>query len=72
MTPEQRKEGYACDVTYVTNSEIGFDFLRDNLAVVSGTRQLLLMDGTMHLAPIRGTRRLAVMSVSTLLSAPAW
>jgi len=40
MTPEQRKEGYACDVTYVTNSEIGFDFLRDNLAVVSGTGDL--------------------------------
>lgn len=32
MTSEQRKENYLCDITYVTNSELGFDFLRDNLA----------------------------------------
>ncbi|KAL9285377.1 Protein translocase subunit SECA1 [Arabidopsis thaliana] len=32
MTPEQRKENYLCDITYVTNSELGFDYLRDNLA----------------------------------------
>lgn len=32
MTSEQRRENYLCDVTYVTNSELGFDFLRDNLA----------------------------------------
>jgi preprotein translocase subunit SecA len=35
MTSEQRRENYACDITYVTNSELGFDFLRDNLAMVS-------------------------------------
>ncbi len=28
----QRKKEYACDITYVTNSELGFDYLRDNLA----------------------------------------
>ncbi|CAI5518215.1 unnamed protein product [Closterium sp. Naga37s-1] len=32
MTAQQRRESYACDVTYVTNSELGFDYLRDNLA----------------------------------------
>jgi preprotein translocase subunit SecA len=32
MTPAQRREMYACDVTYGTNSEFGFDFLRDNMA----------------------------------------
>ncbi|XP_068658653.1 protein translocase subunit SECA1, chloroplastic-like [Aristolochia californica] len=32
MTSEQRRENYACDITYVTNSELGFDYLRDNLA----------------------------------------
>lgn len=32
MTSEQRRENYLCDVTYVTNSELGFDYLRDNLA----------------------------------------
>ncbi|MFU8894702.1 MAG: DEAD/DEAH box helicase, partial [Luteolibacter sp.] len=32
MTQEERKASYAADVTYVTNSELGFDYLRDNLA----------------------------------------
>lgn len=32
MTPEQRRGAYASDITYVTNSELGFDYLRDNLA----------------------------------------
>ncbi|KAL5700591.1 hypothetical protein ACHQM5_026017 [Ranunculus cassubicifolius] len=32
MTSEQRKENYLCDITYVTNSELGFDYLRENLA----------------------------------------
>jgi preprotein translocase subunit SecA len=33
MTPEQRREAYACDVTYGTNNEFGFDYLRDNMVV---------------------------------------
>ena len=33
MTSEQRKEAYACDITYVTNNELGFDYLRDNMAI---------------------------------------
>jgi len=32
MTPEERKRNYACDVTYTTNSELGFDYLRDNMS----------------------------------------
>lgn len=28
----QKKEAYACDITYVTNTELGFDYLRDNMA----------------------------------------
>ncbi len=31
MTEEERKEAYACDVTYGTNNEFGFDYLRDNM-----------------------------------------
>lgn len=31
LSPIQKKEAYACDVTYTTNSELGFDYLRDNL-----------------------------------------
>jgi preprotein translocase subunit SecA len=32
MTPSERQKNYACDITYATNSEIGFDYLRDNMA----------------------------------------
>ncbi|KJH72604.1 preprotein translocase subunit SecA [Aliterella atlantica] len=32
MGPAERKKNYDCDVTYVTNSEVGFDYLRDNMA----------------------------------------
>ncbi|WP_237690177.1 preprotein translocase subunit SecA [Nocardioides panacisoli] len=32
MQPEERREAYACDVTYGTNNEFGFDYLRDNMA----------------------------------------
>lgn len=33
MQLEQKKEAYACDITYGTNNEFGFDYLRDNMAV---------------------------------------
>ncbi|MDP2302594.1 MAG: preprotein translocase subunit SecA [Ignavibacteria bacterium] len=33
MSPDQRKVQYACDITYGTNNEFGFDYLRDNMAV---------------------------------------
>jgi len=32
MGPSERKKNYDCDITYVTNSEVGFDYLRDNMA----------------------------------------
>ncbi|SMB88284.1 protein translocase subunit secA [Pasteurella testudinis DSM 23072] len=32
LSPEQKRAAYAADVTYATNSELGFDYLRDNLA----------------------------------------
>jgi len=32
MEPPARRAAYACDITYVTNNEIGFDYLRDNMA----------------------------------------
>ena len=32
MLPLQRRENYLCDITYATNSELGFDYLRDNMA----------------------------------------
>jgi preprotein translocase subunit SecA len=32
MDPSERQRNYACDITYATNSELGFDYLRDNMA----------------------------------------
>ena len=41
MSPAQRREAYAADITYGTNNEFGFDYLRDNMAVtVDGTVQI--------------------------------
>ena len=33
MNTQARKEAYACDITYITNNELGFDYLRDNMAI---------------------------------------
>jgi preprotein translocase subunit SecA len=32
MKPDERREAYSCDITYGTNNELGFDYLRDNMA----------------------------------------
>ena len=42
MTPEERKVAYNCDITYVTNNELGFDYLRDNMVIYK--EQLVLRD----------------------------
>jgi len=42
MTPSEKKEAYACDITYVTNNELGFDYLRDNMAIYE--KDLVLRD----------------------------
>lgn len=40
MEPSARKDAYNCDITYVTNNELGFDYLRDNMAVSKDQRVL--------------------------------
>jgi preprotein translocase subunit SecA len=42
MTSDERREAYNCDITYVTNNELGFDYLRDNMAIYK--EQLVLRD----------------------------
>ena len=42
MKPEERREAYACDITYVTNNELGFDYLRDNMVIYK--EQLVLRE----------------------------
>ncbi|MCD8053793.1 MAG: preprotein translocase subunit SecA [Lachnospiraceae bacterium] len=42
MSPEERRAAYNCDITYVTNNELGFDYLRDNMVIYK--EQLVLRD----------------------------
>ena len=44
MQPDERRAAYACDITYVTNSELGFDYLRDNMAVSADSLVLRGLD----------------------------
>ncbi|MDD5646323.1 MAG: preprotein translocase subunit SecA, partial [Candidatus Bipolaricaulis sp.] len=37
-SPEERQAGYACDITYGTNNQFGFDYLRDNMVLSSGDK----------------------------------
>ncbi len=48
LTKEQRQEAYACDITYATNNELGFDYLRDNMVIY---KEQLVMRG-LHYAII--------------------
>ena len=38
LKPDERREAYACDITYATNNELGFDYLRDNMVVYEKDR----------------------------------
>ena len=38
MNPAKKREAYACDILYTTNNELGFDYLRDNMAIVASNR----------------------------------
>lgn len=42
MKSEERREAYRCDITYVTNNELGFDYLRDNMVIYK--EQLVLRE----------------------------
>ena len=42
LKDDERRAAYACDITYVTNNELGFDYLRDNMAIYK--EQLVLRD----------------------------
>ena len=40
LTPSEKRAAYACDITYTTNSELGFDYLRDNMVTELNDRVL--------------------------------
>ncbi len=42
MSNDERREAYACDITYATNNELGFDYLRDNMVIY---KEQLVMRG---------------------------
>ncbi len=48
MKSEERREAYNCDITYITNNELGFDYLRDNMVIYK--EQLVMRD--LHFAII--------------------
>ncbi|KUG04238.1 protein export cytoplasm protein seca atpase rna helicase [hydrocarbon metagenome] len=48
MNSQEKKEAYACDITYGTNNEYGFDYLRDNMAVSREN----MVQGPLHYAII--------------------
>ncbi len=70
--PEQRRDAYRRDITYVTNSELGFDYLRDNMAF--RTDQLVLReDHPLHYAIIDEVDSILIDEARTplIISGPA-
>ena len=43
MDNDERRDAYNCDITYVTNNELGFDYLRDNMVIY---KEQLVQRGT--------------------------
>ena len=70
--PEKRREAYRCDITYVTNSELGFDYLRDNM---SGSPEQLVLrhDTPLHFAIVDEVDSILIDEARTplIISGPA-
>jgi len=69
---EDRRQAYRCDITYVTNSELGFDYLRDNMAVAP--EQLVLRHDTpLHYAIVDEVDSILIDEARTplIISGPA-
>ena len=63
MTSEERQEAYKCDITYVTNNELGFDYLRDNMVIY---KEQLVLRG-LHYAIIDEVDSVLIDEASTPL-----
>src|SRR3989338_493211 len=73
LRPCERREAYAADITYGTNNEFGFDFLRDNLEYEAGKlRQRLEKDGGYHFAIVDEIDSILIDEARTplIISAP--
>ncbi|TBR26499.1 preprotein translocase subunit SecA, partial [bacterium] len=66
---EERRAAYACDITYITNNEIGFDYLRDNMVVRAEDRVM----GALHYAVVDEVDSILVDEARTplIISGPA-
>ncbi|SFS22525.1 preprotein translocase subunit SecA [Yoonia litorea] len=52
MDPEERRAAYACDITYCTNKQLAFDYLKDRLILEQETRPMhMAIDGLVHAHP---------------------
>jgi len=72
LRPASRREAYACDITYGTNNEFGFDYLRDNM--VQSLRDMVMRPGEeMHYAIIDEIDSILIDEARTplIISAPA-
>ena len=72
LKPQERRAAYGCDVTYMTNSELGFDYLRDNMAF--RPEQLVLREQTpLHYAIIDEVDSILIDEARTplIISGPA-
>ncbi|MEX2542571.1 MAG: preprotein translocase subunit SecA [Trueperaceae bacterium] len=71
-SPDQRRQAYRADITYITNSELGFDYLRDNMAF--RPEQLVLREATpLHYAIIDEVDSILIDEARTplIISGPA-
>jgi len=69
MEPSERKKAYACDITYGTNNEFGFDYLRDNMVV----RKEDMVQGRLHYAIVDEVDSILIDEARTplIISGPA-
>ncbi|QDT98373.1 preprotein translocase subunit SecA [Gimesia aquarii] len=69
MGPEERQKHYACDITYGTNNEFGFDYLRDNMKPVKE----LQVQGPLHYAVVDEIDNILIDEARTplIISGPA-
>jgi preprotein translocase subunit SecA len=72
LRPASRQEAYACDITYGTNNEFGFDYLRDNM-VQRFDEMVMRQDTPMHFAIIDEIDSILIDEARTplIISAPA-
>ena len=68
MKSEERREAYNCDITYITNNELGFDYLRDNMVIY---KEQLVQRGCGFRSGVMGMKTAKTLAQSAVLVALA-